>query len=293
MDNTNNPLDPPAAPGQTPEPTSVMPTTPAAPAAGGTGPPVGGPPPLADPEPEGTRNTAAIAAGALVGLLLLIGAVILFTRGDDDSLQSVDSAPIVTEETTTTIVEETTTIVEETTTLPETTTTVPETTTTMPETTTTVAPTTLPATTIAPTTIPVVTVPPEPEATMWDLIVNSPDLSEFKAAVEAAGLVDLLDGPDALTIFAPSNQAFADFRAGVGNEAALADLEALIRHHLVAGALTSEQVLSVESLDSLAGNAIAVDAAAKTVDGGSFLVLDVEQSNSVLHVVDLVLLPAA
>jgi hypothetical protein len=56
--------------------------------------------------------------------------------------------------------------------------------TTVPE--TTVAETTVPETTTAPTTvapsttIPIVTVPPQPSATLWDVIENSPDLSELK-----------------------------------------------------------------------------------------------------------------
>lgn len=266
------------------DPINVPPSSPAAGQA-----PVGG------PGAHDGRNRALIIVGALAAIVLVGGLVALFGRSDDKSIESVDSAPIVTEETTTTI-NETTTTISDTTTTAETTT-VPDTSTTVPET-TIVSETSVPPATEASTTTPgalppVVTVPAAPASTMWDVIVNSPDLSEFKAAVEAAGLVDLLDGPDAVTIFVPSNKAFADFRAGIGNEAALADLPALIRHHLVNGSLTSAEVLAVTSLDSLAGNAIAVDQAAGTVDGASLVVSDVFHAGSALHVVDRVLVPAA
>jgi hypothetical protein len=73
-------------------------------------------------------------------------------------------------------------------------------------------------TTVAPTTtVPVVTVPPQPEATLWDVIDNSPDLSELKALIELAGLQDVLADPNAtLTLLAPSNQAITTAAGGVG-----------------------------------------------------------------------------
>ena len=38
---------------------------------------------------------------------------------------------------------------------------------------------------------------------------NNPELSTLVAAIEAAGLVDTLNGEGPFTIFAPSNEAFA------------------------------------------------------------------------------------
>src|SRR5918993_1348677 len=88
--------------------------------------------------------------------------------------------------TTTTVPPTTTTTVP-----PTTTTTVPPTTTTTtaPPTTTTLPPTT--TTTVPPTTT--TTTVPAPES-LWDVVQLDPDLTEFAATVQTAGLVGLLEG---------------------------------------------------------------------------------------------------
>ena len=110
---------------------------------------------------------------------------------------------------------------------------------------------------------------------------------------DGLGVHPLSTGPEPVTIFVPSNQAITDFRAGIGNEAILADLEKLVKGHVVSGTLSSADVFAATTLDSLAGNKITVDGPAKTVDGASLVVIDVKQGPSVLHVVNKVLVPVA
>ena len=287
---------------QTPDftaPTTQIPTS-QAPATGAGGPGSPPQPPTgfggADehnlPEPTPRNPTPFFVAGA-IALLAIIGVVaaLVFTGGDDDTALVTDDAAIATDVSTTLLAE--TTLPESTTTVPETTTTVPETTTTtVPETTTTAAvPTTVTETTTPAisTPIPVVTVPPAPDATLWDIIVNSPDLSQFRAAVEAADLVDLLDGPEPVTVFIPSNAAIEAFNAGVGNEGRINDPE-FLRHHILTGLFTSADVFAVTELTTQAGDIITVDADAASLDGGArLIVVDILAAGSVLHVVDRVL----
>jgi uncharacterized surface protein with fasciclin (FAS1) repeats len=135
-----------------------------------------------------------------------------------------------------------------------------------------------------------VTVPPAPATTVWDIIVNSPDLSAFAEAAENAGIVDLLDGPDPFTVFVPSNQAFEQFAAGIGNDDLTTErLSEVLRHHIVPEALLSGAVLDLETMSPLFGPDLVVDADNATIDGASLLVIDVEASGAVLHVVDRVL----
>lgn len=169
-------------------------------------------------------------------------------------------------------------------------TTVPETTTTVAETTTTVAPE---------TTVPVVTVPPQPEATLWDVILNSPDLSELRALVELAGLQDVLSDPNAtLTLLAPSNQAITTAAGGVGapdftNPAIVESV--LLTHVDNTQALLITQILALVPPEFVVVNPgpHAIDAAANppTIGGAQILVADIEAANGVLHVIDQVLLP--
>jgi len=169
-------------------------------------------------------------------------------------------------------------------------TTVPETTTTVAETTTTVAPE---------TTVPVVTVPPQPEATLWDVILNSPDLSELRALVELTGLQDVLSDPNAtLTLLAPSNQAITTAAGGVGapdftNPAIVESV--LLTHVDNTQKLLITQILALVPPEFVVVNPgpHAIDAAANppTIGGAQILVADIEAANGVLHVIDQVLLP--
>ncbi len=194
-----------------------------------------------------------------------------FLAGDTVTCRLSSIRPVETTTTTSTTVEETTT-------------------TTIVETTTTVAPE---------TTVPIVTVPPQPEATLWDVILNSPDLSELRALVELAGLQDVLSDPDAtLTLLAPSNQAITTAEGGVGapDFTNPSVVEAVLLTHVDdTQALLITQILALAPPEFVVANPgpHAVDAAANppTIGGAQVLVADIEASNGVLHVIDQVLFP--
>jgi uncharacterized surface protein with fasciclin (FAS1) repeats len=177
---------------------------------------------------------------------------------------------------------------------PETTTT---TTTTIEDTTTTVADTT--TTIAASTTVPVVTVPPQPEATLWDVIDNSPDLSELKALIELAGLQDVFSDPNAtLTLLAPSNQAITTAAGGVGapDFTNPSVVEAVLLTHVDATqALLFTELLALDPPEFVPVNPgpheIDTEPNPPTIGEATVLVADVEASNGVLHVIDRVLLP--
>ena len=66
---------------------------------------------------------------------------------------------------------------------------------------------------------------------------NNPELSTLVTAVEAAGLVDTLNGEGPFTIFAPTNSAFAKIPPA-DLDAVLADTElltAILAYHVVPG----------------------------------------------------------
>jgi uncharacterized surface protein with fasciclin (FAS1) repeats len=331
---------PPIGTEREPEPTRVMP--PSEPGAGPTEalPPVGGPydpgPPYGgpggpgggggddgdyglEPEPEPWWRQRGPLAALIAGIAALVVGVIalLVWTGDDDGGDSDDTLPALptsstvapattgaattAPDTTTTTAPPTTTTT--TTTLPPTTTT-----TTAPPTTTTTT-TTLPPTTTT-TTIPVVTVPPQPAATTWDVIVNSPDLSEMRDAVETAGLVDLLNGDQPITVLAPSNAAFQTMRSTESGADLLEDperLAALLRRHVIVEPVSAGEFPGRGQLQTAAdADDCALlgapedcgvlttggdDESPPTVEGASFLVTDVEAANGLLDVIDRVLVP--
>ena len=152
--------------------------------------------------------------------------------------------------------------------------------------------------------------PPQPAATTWDVIVNSPDLSEMRDAVETAGLVDLLDGDQPITVLAPSNAAFQAMRATESGADLLDDperLAALLRRHIVVEPVSAGEFPGRGELQTAADAADCAllgaaegcdvlttggdDESPPTVEGASFLVTDVEAANGLLDVIDRVLVP--
>ena len=120
------------------------------------------------------------------------------------------------------------------------------------------------------------------------------------AAVEAAGLGDALMDPNAnLTVFAPTDDAFAELPAGQ-LDGLLADTEALtnlLQYHLYADTVSSADAIA------LAGNEIVMangdSASVSTDDDGNLFIndaqvilADVPASNGVIHAIDKVLIPS-
>ena len=88
---------------------------------------------------------------------------------------------------------------------------------------------------------------------------NNPLLTTLVAAVTEAGLVDTLNSAEGITVFAPTDDAFAKIPKKDLN-ALLADKKALttvLTHHVVAGQLSPEDVAGEH--ETLAGDMITVE----------------------------------
>ncbi|MEZ4335283.1 MAG: fasciclin domain-containing protein [Sandaracinaceae bacterium] len=130
-------------------------------------------------------------------------------------------------------------------------------------------------------------------------------LTELHDAVVAAGLADALNGEGPFTVFAPTNEAFPD--------TAPANLEDILRYHVVSGAVPSTaipgtaQTLSTVSYESggttrdVALTLLFDTTSGVAINGGSgtgasnlganVVVADVKATNGIVHVIDGVLLP--
>jgi uncharacterized surface protein with fasciclin (FAS1) repeats len=140
--------------------------------------------------------------------------------------------------------------------------------------------------------------------------VNSADHTTLVAAVQAAGLVEVLQSPGPFTVFAPVNDAFALLQTGtVENLLKPENKDALVK------VLTCHVIPASAMSDAIAGM---IDAGGGThrvetvggcvleagMDGDTLTlkdergrtakvtIADVRQSNGVIHVIDTVLLPA-
>ena len=119
------------------------------------------------------------------------------------------------------------------------------------------------------------------------------------AAAKAAGLVDALSGDKALTVFAPTDDAFAklpkDTVASLLKPENKDKLKAILLFHVVEGRVYSEDALAAKSAATLQGSKveITVKDGAAYVNGAKILATDVDASNGVIHIIDSVILPPA
>lgn len=140
--------------------------------------------------------------------------------------------------------------------------------------------------------------------------VNSADHTTLVAAVQAADLVDALQGPGPLTVFAPVNAAFDALPAGTVDTLLQPEnkgtLQKVLTAHVVAGDLSGEDLMrrarnspdGFFHMQTLSGDALSAQMRGRTLwiydesgNAGRVTISDVNQSNGVIHVVDSVLLP--
>ena len=132
----------------------------------------------------------------------------------------------------------------------------------------------------------------------------NPTFSTLVQAVVTANLAGALNGAGRLTVFAPTNAAFASALAELSLTAqqllASPELASILTYHVVDGAVRAADVVALPkpaTVTTLQGSAFTVDAALKLIDGrgrqAGLVATDVEASNGVIHVIDNVLLPAA
>lgn len=116
-------------------------------------------------------------------------------------------------------------------------------------------------------------------------------------AVEAAGLVETLQGEGPFTVFAPTDDAFAALPAGT-LDALLADKEALtavLTYHVVAGEVLAADVVGMdgEMAKTVQGESVTITVEGSTVmvNDATVVITDIQASNGVIHVIDKVLVP--
>ena len=143
---------------------------------------------------------------------------------------------------------------------------------------------------------------PEELGTIVEVAVGSGAFPTLVAAVQAAGLVDVLSGEGPFTVFAPTEEAFAGALAALGLSAEdlLADtdlLTAVLTYHVLPVAAPAEVVVTLDgqSVTTVSGAdvAITIDGGAVMVNDATVVAADIAASNGVIHVIDTVLIPPA
>jgi uncharacterized surface protein with fasciclin (FAS1) repeats len=132
-----------------------------------------------------------------------------------------------------------------------------------------------------------------------DTAVSAGSFNTLAAALEAAGLVETLKGDGPFTVFAPTDEAFAQLPAGTLDDLLLPEnkdqLTAILTYHVAEGSVASSDLSDGQMVTTLQGGELPVAIADGSVAVGDATVTtpDVAASNGVIHVIDTVLLPPA
>ncbi len=127
--------------------------------------------------------------------------------------------------------------------------------------------------------------------------ISNGSFTTLVAALDAAGLVETLQGDGPFTVFAPTDEAFAKLPAGTVENLLLPEnkdqLTAILTYHVLAGKVTSAQVVKLDSATTVNGQdvRIRINEDVVMVDGATVAAVDVMASNGVVHVIDQVILP--
>jgi len=122
------------------------------------------------------------------------------------------------------------------------------------------------------------------------------DLTTLVTAIKAAGLTAELEGKGPFTIFAPSNEAFANLPEGMLEDllkpANKAQLAGILAFHVVPGKIMAADIKTMKATN-VAGQDLNLNVAKDvvTVNGAKVIQADIVASNGVIQVIDAVLIP--
>ncbi|TFH33130.1 MAG: fasciclin domain-containing protein [Bacteroidia bacterium] len=131
--------------------------------------------------------------------------------------------------------------------------------------------------------------------TVVDAAVANSSFSTLVEAVVKAGLAATLSGNGPFTIFAPTNQAFASLFSALG-VSGIADLSAetlipILQYHVVSGNVRSTDLVE-GSVPTLNGNIQVTLGASPAINtDAKIIATDVQETNGVVHVIELIKCP--
>ncbi len=128
------------------------------------------------------------------------------------------------------------------------------------------------------------------------IAIGSPDHKTLVAAVQAAQVENALVNVGPLTVFAPTDAAFAALPEGTvenlvkpENKGTLADI---LKYHVTPGNLSTKILTKLPKLGQANNQYVKIEVVdGKPVIGGANIIASVKAGNGIVHVIDKVLLP--
>ena len=135
--------------------------------------------------------------------------------------------------------------------------------------------------------------------TRMDIVHTAISAGSFQtlvAAIQAADLTDTLMTEGPYTVFAPTDDAFANLPGGALNDLLKPEnkdkLQAILAYHVIPGKLMAADVMKLTTATTVQGQDLTIDTSdGVKVDDANVTKTDILASNGVIHVIDKVILP--
>ncbi len=133
-------------------------------------------------------------------------------------------------------------------------------------------------------------------ADLLETAVKAGNFNTLVKAVDAVQLRETLESPGPLTIFAPTDEAFAKLPEGT-LDSLLQDipkLKKIVTYHVVFGDVRSDDLGQINEAETVEGSVLAIESADGIfkVNDAPILKTDILADNGTIHVIDTVLMPA-
>jgi uncharacterized surface protein with fasciclin (FAS1) repeats len=137
--------------------------------------------------------------------------------------------------------------------------------------------------------------PAEPTGNIIETAEAAGNFTIMLQVLEAAGLTNTIANGGPFTVFAPSDDAFADLAPGtldllLANAPLLTDI---LLYHVASGEFTASELSGFSGIAVLNGRALSLDFSGPTpmVEDAEIVDTDIFATNGVIHVIDSVLIP--
>ncbi len=134
---------------------------------------------------------------------------------------------------------------------------------------------------------------------MADLVETAIASGNFNTLINAAkavNFIETLKSPGSFTLFAPTDEAFANLPEGT-LDLLLQDipkLRKIVAYHIASGDVRSDDLVQINEAETLEGSIVAIESADGKfkVNNANVLKTDILADNGVIHIIDAVLMPA-
>ena len=124
---------------------------------------------------------------------------------------------------------------------------------------------------------------------------HNPLTTTLAAEITKAGLASTLNSARGITVFAPDNQAFKNLTAhDMAMMAGLAELDRILKYHVVRGRITPEELASGMTLSTLEGSPLHTAKMGSTyeVNNAAITCGNLHTANATVYIINAVLMPA-